>query len=132
MAVPTCTGRWQNTVAVDEADRFVAARAAWARGPGHVSRRIGIILRLTHGIVGALLGVSLGGAFLDLWAAVVSGVIGFSLGTIFGERGVASICWTIRPPPLWVPPDGTARHGPGILSPRHEASSSARRGGADW
>ena len=94
--------RWQNTVAVDEADRIVAARAAWARGPGHVSRRIGIILRLTNGIVAALLGVSLGGAFLDLWAAVVSGVIGFSLGTIFGERGVAWICWAIRRLPCWV------------------------------
>src|SRR2546426_12806472 len=103
MAVPTCTGRWQNTVAVDEADRFVAARAAWARGPGHVSRRVGIIVRLSHGIVGALLGVSLGGAFLDLWAAVVSGGIGFSLRTIFWERGGAWVCWTIRRLPWWVP-----------------------------
>ncbi|PYP65461.1 MAG: hypothetical protein DMD36_19350 [Gemmatimonadetes bacterium] len=41
-------------------------------------------------------------AFLDLWAAVVSGVIGFSLGTIFGERGVAGICWAIRRLPWWV------------------------------
>ena len=94
--------RRRNTVAVDEADCIVAARAAWARGPGHVSRRVGIIVRLSHGIVGALLGVSLGGAFLDLWAAVVSGVIGFSLGTIFGERGVAWICWAIRRLPCWV------------------------------
>jgi uncharacterized membrane protein len=85
---------------VDEADRIVAARTAWARRPGHVSRRVGLILRLSHGIVGALLGVSLGGAFLDLWAAVVSGVIGFSLGTIFGQRSVACICWAI-PRLLW-------------------------------
>jgi hypothetical protein len=56
----------------------------------------------SHGIVGALLGVSLGGAFLDLWAAAVSGVIGFSLGTVFGERGVAWICWAIRRLPWWV------------------------------